>query len=103
MRVGVLGLWHLGSVTADISRIVVTIHVHDPMAKELPKHWRNAVGAHVLVLATEWPIYRTFSTNQRLQCSNRLVILDANRFLTTSARADGRLRYFAVGASAQKA
>jgi UDPglucose 6-dehydrogenase len=84
-----------------------TIHVHDPMAKNLPNQWRDSVkryddpiaaihGAHALVMATEWPIYRAISS-QLLQCADRLVVLDANRFLPNLAAAEGRLRYFAVG------
>jgi UDPglucose 6-dehydrogenase len=84
------------------------IHVHDPMAKDLPQHWCGAVerydqpiaalqGAHALVMATEWPIYRTISTDQWNQCSDRLVVLDANRFLLNLAAAGGRLKYLAVG------
>lgn len=85
-----------------------TIHVHDPMAKSLPEHWCNAVrryddpiaavrGAHALVVATEWPMYCAISTDQLIQCSDRLVVLDPNRFLTSLAATEGRVRYFAVG------
>jgi UDPglucose 6-dehydrogenase len=85
-----------------------TIHVHDPMAKSLPEHWCNAVrrydnpvaavrGADALVVATEWPMYCTISTDQLIQCSDRLVVLDPNRFLTSVATTKGRMRYFAVG------
>jgi len=85
-----------------------TIHVHDPMVKSLPEHWCDAVkryddpiaavlGAHALVVATEWPIYRTISTDQLIERSPHLVVLDANRFLTNLAAAEGRVRYFAVG------
>jgi UDPglucose 6-dehydrogenase len=85
-----------------------TVHVHDPMVKNLPDHWCGAVqryddpiaaaqGAHALVMATEWPVYRTISTDKLLQRTNRLVVLDANRFLPNLAAAAGRLRYFAVG------
>jgi UDPglucose 6-dehydrogenase len=85
-----------------------TIHVHDPMAKDLPEHWCDAVerynhpiaavqGAHALVMATEWPIYRTISTDQLNQCSDCLVVLDANRYLLNLAAAGGRLKYLAVG------
>jgi UDPglucose 6-dehydrogenase len=86
----------------------VTIHVHDPMVKSLPEHWCDAVaryddpiaavlGAHALVVATEWPLYRTISTDQLIQRSPHLVVLDANRFLKNLAATDGRVRYFAVG------
>jgi UDPglucose 6-dehydrogenase len=86
----------------------VRIHVHDPMVKSLPDHWCDAVeryddpitavvGAHALVVATEWPMYSAISTDQLIQCSARLVVLDANRFLRNSAATRGRVRYFAVG------
>ena len=85
-----------------------TIHVHDPMVKSLPEHWCDAVkryddpiaavhGAHALVVATEWPMYCTTSTDQLTQCSPRLVVLDANRFLANLAATEGRIQYFAVG------
>jgi UDPglucose 6-dehydrogenase len=85
-----------------------TIHVHDPMVKSLPAHWCDAVaryndpiaavlGADALVVATEWPVYRTISNDQLTECCPHLVVLDANRFLTSLAGAEGRLRYFAVG------
>jgi UDPglucose 6-dehydrogenase len=85
-----------------------TVRVHDPMVKNLPDHWGGTVqryddpidavqGAHALVVATEWPVYRSISTDQLLQCSDRLVVLDANRFLSNLAAAEERLRYFAVG------
>jgi UDPglucose 6-dehydrogenase len=90
------------------------IHVHDPMAKDLPQHWCGAVkrydqpvaalqGAHALIMATEWPIYRTISSDQWNQCSDRLVVLDANRFLLNLAAAGGRLKYLAVGMPAKDA
>jgi UDPglucose 6-dehydrogenase len=85
-----------------------TIHVHDPIVKSLPEHWCDAVkryddpiaavlGAHALVVATEWPMYCAISTDQLIQCSPHLVVLDANRFLTNLAATEGRVRYFAVG------
>ena len=85
-----------------------TIHVYDPIVKTLPEHWCDAVkcyedpiaavhGAHALVVATESPIYRAISTDQLIQCSPRLVVLDANRVLANVAATDGRIKYFAVG------
>jgi UDPglucose 6-dehydrogenase len=85
-----------------------SVHVHDPMAANLPERWRGAVqrfddplsavrGAHALVMATEWPIYRDLSADQLAQCSDHLVVLDANRFLSKLAIAAAPLRYFAVG------
>jgi len=85
-----------------------TIHVHDPMVKSLPEHWCDAVkryddpiaavlGAHALVVATEWPMYCAIPIDQLTQCSPRLVVLDANRFLANLAATEGRVKYFAVG------
>jgi UDPglucose 6-dehydrogenase len=85
-----------------------TVHVHDPVVKSLPQHWCGAVkrfdqpiaavhGADALIMATEWPIYRTIAADQLIQCADRLVVLDANRFLTNVAAAEGRVQYFAVG------
>jgi len=73
------------------------VRVHDPMVKDLPQHWAGVVsrcgdpeeairGADILVVATEWPVYRTVAI------PDRLVVLDANRFLAAAGR-----RYFAVG------
>jgi UDPglucose 6-dehydrogenase len=85
-----------------------TVHVHDPAAANLPERWCGAVkrfdsptdairGAQVLVVATEWPIYRTVSVDQLLRSTEHLVVIDANRFLANLAAAEGRLKYFAVG------
>jgi UDPglucose 6-dehydrogenase len=85
-----------------------TVHVHDPEVKRLPEHWCNTVrryddpaaavrGAHALVLATEWPIYRTVALDEVIRQADRLAVLDPNRFLPNLAAAAQRLRYFAVG------
>jgi UDPglucose 6-dehydrogenase len=87
--------------------------VHDPIAKCLPDHWGGAVqrledpidavqGAQALVIATEWPIYRSISADQLIQCTDRLAVLDANRFVPGLAEARGHLRYFAVGTPAKE-
>jgi UDPglucose 6-dehydrogenase len=84
------------------------IKVHDPMAKDLPEHWRETVercesplaavrGADALVLATAWPIYREVAADRLIEGSDELVVLDANRYLPNLAAVGGRLRYFAVG------
>jgi UDPglucose 6-dehydrogenase len=86
----------------------VTIHVHDPMVTRLPDRWSGTVrrldtpiaavlGADALVLGTDWPMYRTISHAQLIQCSNRLVVLDPNRFIADLAAGEGRLQYFGVG------
>jgi UDPglucose 6-dehydrogenase len=74
-----------------------TVRVHDPLVKELPPHWAGVItryadpaealqGAAVLVVATEWPDYRSVAIPEQL------VVLDANRFLTATGP-----KYFAVG------
>jgi UDPglucose 6-dehydrogenase len=85
-----------------------TIHVHDPVVKNLPERWGAAVkryddpvaavdGAHALVMATEWPEYRAIGAEHLLRRTERLVVLDPNRFLPHLAAADERLTYVAVG------
>lgn len=85
-----------------------TVHVHDPMARNLPAHWQASVkryddpvaavrGAHALIMSTPWPLYRAISADQLLQRVDGLVVLDANRFLSNLAVAREGLRYFAVG------
>jgi UDPglucose 6-dehydrogenase len=88
----------------------VTIHVHDPMVLSLPDRWCGIVrrfdspiaaveGADALVLATDWPMYRTISSEQLIRCSNRLVVLDPNRFIADLVATETRLQYFGVGMS----
>lgn len=87
-------------------RMGVEVRVHDPAVKVLPEAWAGKVqrfddpasavlGAQVLVVATEWPLYREID-GDRLH--DTLVVLDPNRFLTGVAVRKG-LRYVAVGAS----
>jgi UDPglucose 6-dehydrogenase len=95
-------------------RVGATIRVHDPMVKYLPEHWLGVVtrcadpvsaarGAHALVIATEWPVYRTISAEQLSQCSDGLVVLDANRTMPGLASTKLRLKYAAVGMPAMDA
>jgi UDPglucose 6-dehydrogenase len=87
----------------------VRVRVHDPLVEELPQHWAGVVtrchdpmsavqGADALVVATEWPVYGTTTVAQLAGGPNRLVVLDANRFLPGLADvASPYLQYFAVG------
>lgn len=83
------------------------VHVHDPEAKSLPMEWNGKVrryknevdalkGAQALVIATEWPQYKTISTKDIADVSNGIAILDVNRFLS-SLTGNGDFRYFSVG------
>jgi UDPglucose 6-dehydrogenase len=84
------------------------IQVHDPAAGELPERWHGRVrrfdaptdavrGAQALVVATEWPIYRTFSASELLECAAPLAVLDANRFASSLSTDAENLSYFTVG------
>jgi UDPglucose 6-dehydrogenase len=87
-----------------------SINVHDPVVKDLPESWsgkvkvfENAVealeGAQILVLSTEWPIYKEIDSDSIAQVTNNLIIIDANHFLSQIAK-DSRFKYFAVGVPA---
>lgn len=84
-----------------------TIQIHDPIIKELPKHWLGKIqrysdplstieNAQALIIATEWPQYRKISSGNLEKYTSKLVVLDANRFLPDILNAKG-VRYFAVG------
>jgi UDPglucose 6-dehydrogenase len=84
------------------------VHVHDPAVRRLPERWGGSVQrfeeplealrhAQALVMATAWPMYHGFSGQQLLECSDPLVVLDANHVLPQLAGVDARLTYLAVG------
>ena len=56
-----------------------------------------ARGADALVVATEWPDYRTVSMTETLTAMHSPIILDANRFLAASLEALPNVTYVAVG------
>jgi UDPglucose 6-dehydrogenase len=89
-----------------------TLHVHDPAATDLPDSWKSAVTRHdsaveaagdaqVLVVGTEWPDYRSDIAKLPSGVSQRIAVIDANRFLQAQAR-DLGLRYISVGGQAQR-
>ena len=84
-----------------------TVHVHDPVVRQLPVRWANRVvsfdqaldavaGAEVLVVGTEWPEFRQDAVGLLSTASANLVVIDANRHLQ-SALATSGLKYVAVG------
>ncbi len=84
------------------------LRVHDPVVRSLPQHWGNAVertdsplaaarGAHALVMAVDWPMYREVDVAGLIRDVDQLVVLDANRMRPDLAGTGARLRYFAVG------
>jgi UDPglucose 6-dehydrogenase len=85
----------------------VELRVHDPAVKQFPQEWSTKVarsddpvaalgGAHVLVVSTEWPLYKDIASDAVAKAAPGLVVLDANRFLSALVL-DSRLRYVAVG------
>ena len=81
--------------------------VHDPAVKQLPQEWSAKVirsddpvaalkGARVLVISTEWPQYKDIASDAVADAAPGIVILDANRFLSSFA-SNARVRYVAVG------
>ena len=81
--------------------------VHDPAVKQLPQEWSAKVtrsddpvaalkGARVLVISTEWPQYQDIASDAVANAAPGIVILDANRFLSSFA-SNARVRYVAVG------
>jgi UDPglucose 6-dehydrogenase len=81
--------------------------VHDPAINILPKPLNQIatlhstpesvlVSAAALVIATEWPIYRSVPTDAVERMASPIV-LDANRFLGETIGRDSRVRYFTVG------
>jgi len=83
------------------------VQAHDPAVKSLPEQFTAihlcaspldaAWGADVLVIATEWPDYRTVSMTETLTAMHSTIILDANRFLAASMEALPNVTYVAVG------
>ena len=81
--------------------------MHDPAVKQLPQEWSAKVirsddpvaalkGARVLVISTEWPQYKDIASDAVANAAPGIVILDANRFLSSFA-SNARVRYVAVG------
>jgi UDPglucose 6-dehydrogenase len=85
------------------------VRVHDPAVAELPADLaaahrsaspEDAVdGADALVVATEWPDYRTADLDALATRMASRVVLDANRFLAATAGADPRFILISVGAA----
>jgi len=85
------------------------VRVHDPAVKELPSEWKLQVArcgepldalkdAQALVVSTGWPQYGEIPGNLIAGTAPGIVVLDANRFLSSLAKEAG-VRYMAVGTS----
>lgn len=84
-----------------------TVHVHDPVVRQLPERWAGRVvsfdqaldaiaEADVLVVGTEWPEFRQDAVGLHSVASPNLVVIDANRHLQSALSTSG-LKYVAVG------
>lgn len=90
----------------------VHVRVHDPAVKGLPDELSGATraftpeeaatGADALVVATEWPAYREVSADALVQVMAGRVIVDANRFLASTAGADTRFTMLSVGVAGRR-
>ena len=87
------------------------VRAHDPAVKALPPDlgaWIQlapsaldaATGASALVVATEWPDYRSIDAAPLVAAMRQPYVLDASRFLAASLGSDPRIRYVTVGRGA---
>jgi UDPglucose 6-dehydrogenase len=84
------------------------VRAHDPSARALPDQLSTVVraataidaatGADALVIATEWPEYRSVSPDELGHAMAQPVVLDGNRFLATTVGRDSRFTFISVGA-----
>ena len=54
-------------------------------------------GADALVVATEWPAFRSLPASELLTAMRRPIVCDPNRFLAATVGADPRVTYVTVG------
>jgi UDPglucose 6-dehydrogenase len=84
------------------------VKAFDPVIKDLPteikKHVllcsspREALSqADAVVVATEWPVFRSLSRADFSEEMNSPVVIDPNRFLLSALGTGNRLQYFSVG------
>ncbi len=87
------------------------VQAHDPAVKNLPTQYASiqlcatpldaAHNVDALVVATEWPEYRSVSMPEILAAMHAPIILDANRFLAASLEAMSGVTYVNVGKAVQ--
>ena len=117
--VGVLGLTYKpGTSTLRRSAAVelcrwlhgmgARVRAHDPAVSTLPAELGDVIeltdsplaaldGAHLAIIATEWPEYRTLAAADVTARMRQSVVLDPNHFLTDVLGFDPRIRYVATG------
>ena len=99
------------SSAVELCRVLLqrgaVLRVHDPAAEPLPADlsgvervgdvFDSAARADALVVATEWPIYRTIDADRLAAVMPSGLVLDANRFLGQVLGNDARFRLISVG------
>jgi UDPglucose 6-dehydrogenase len=84
------------------------VQTHDPAVKKLPEPLIQKftlhptplaalAGTSALVIATEWPEYRSLTPESILSVMRKPLVIDANGFLLTTLGCDQRIRYATVG------
>ncbi len=86
----------------------VTVRAHDPAVTDLPCELKPIIelacgpldtldGAHVAVIATDWPIYRRLCVADVTARMGRPQVIDPNHFLADVLGSDPQIRYVATG------
>jgi UDPglucose 6-dehydrogenase len=87
------------------------VRAHDPAATGVPDlplltrvdtPLEAAAGAEALVVATEWPVYRTLAPAEVIAAMPSGLVIDANRFLGPTLGADRRFRLRSVGQGSRR-
>jgi UDPglucose 6-dehydrogenase len=82
--------------------------VHDPVIKTLPEALVQKCVLHTdpldalkiaaaLLVATEWPVYRSINADSLVAAMPAPLVIDPNRFLSKTMGIDTRIRYVTVG------
>jgi UDPglucose 6-dehydrogenase len=83
------------------------VQAHDPAVKGLPEEYHQirlcatpletVQNADALVVATEWPDYRSVEMKAVLSAMRTPLVLDVNRFLSNNVESLPEIKYVAVG------
>jgi UDPglucose 6-dehydrogenase len=84
------------------------VQAFDPAIQELPGELQSVIslcgtaldaasGADSIILATEWPEFRSISADDLVVRARRPLLLDPNRFVVATLGSDPRIEYEAVG------
>lgn len=97
----------------SLSERGASIRAYDPCVKELPIGLDRYVllcatpretlrGTDAVVVATEWPMFRSLTPDDLIEEMNSPIIVDPNRFLESTLGSDRRVRYCSVGKSMEE-